>query len=172
MSYERISVSPEFDGPVRERHEYRYKFASKHVLDTDIVLDAACGNGYGRDLLNCWSYIGVDKMESADLIDSTGKYLKVDLNTWTPDFEFDVGVSFETLEHLDDWMNLIKILQMSKRLVIISVPLNEIVGLSDSNPFHKQSFTEGQIYDAFSDWKLVLFDLQDNDTGIWIFRRQ
>ncbi|CAK9884437.1 MAG: hypothetical protein XXXJIFNMEKO3_00823 [Candidatus Erwinia impunctatus] len=34
-----------------ERHESRYHFAAKHLTAEMLVLDCACGSGYGSDIL-------------------------------------------------------------------------------------------------------------------------
>ena len=61
MDYERIDNSKKFDGPVRESHEFRYKFANKYIEKDDSVIDAGCGVGYGKDILKTENYTGVDK---------------------------------------------------------------------------------------------------------------
>lgn len=140
--YEYIQDLPEFDA-VRESHEYRYKLAGQYTKDTDTVLDAACGTGYGRKFLK-GKYVGVDRNGHGTIT--------TDLQTFEPDFEYDVAVSLETIEHLPDYTQHIKNLKKAKRNIIISVPIIPTVGI---NPFHVHDFTEESIKELFSDCKLI-----------------
>ncbi len=161
--YERIDESGRFDGSVRESHEFRYKLAGTYTQPDEIVLDAACGTGYGRQFLRgLWR--GVDK-------EDLGKNLVANLNTWIPDFPFDVLVSLETLEHLENWRNLIDIAHRARRMIILSTPIVPTVG---SNQFHLQDFTKEQIDEALAhpDWQLKQFIVQNEEYGIWVLERK
>ncbi|MFD2879732.1 class I SAM-dependent methyltransferase [Paenibacillus rhizoplanae] len=89
----------------------RYRLAQKFVKDKR-VLDAACGAGYGSKMLQVAGashVLGVDIDEASltnarktyghDQIDyAYGNVNKLELE----DNSFDVVVSFETIEHIDD----------------------------------------------------------------------
>lgn len=145
MSYERISDDPMFDGHVRDSHEYRYEVASRFTTPQDIVLDAACGTGYGRKILRHKKYVGADR---ADLCDN----LVVDLNTWKPDFDYDVMVSLETIEHIDDYTQLVENLKRAKKYFVVSAP---IIPTKHRNPYHVHDFTKDSLKELFGDCKLV-----------------
>ena len=96
----------EFISQAHVRHIMRYVSAAKFLDKNDIVLDAACGTGYGSKILadHCYSVIGVDfdgkaieealkyksarcQFQQADLLTSSlGSMHKI--------------VSIETIEHL------------------------------------------------------------------------
>lgn len=91
------------------KHVERYRYAQKYCENKD-VLDAACGCGYGSNILSevAKSVLGVDYSQEA--IDYAQKYWgaknitfnQFDLNSdLTALGRFDVIVSLETIEHLD-----------------------------------------------------------------------
>ena len=163
MNYERITEHSYFDS-ARSTHIYRYTLASRYIDGYDTVLDAACGIGYGRKIINFKNYYGVDKEYLFKNI------IQADLNTWQPDFGFDVFISFETLEHLENYKNLLQIGKQANRLMIISVP---IVPSKDTNPYHLHDFTKEEMYGLLEDnqWKTAYYEEPDEETGIWILKR-
>ena len=146
MDFERITNDKIFDF-TRESHEYRYELAGKYTKEEDIVLDVACGTGYGKKFLK-GKYIGVDRELLCDNI-------VADLNTWTPDIEFDVAVSFETIEHLENYLNLVEILKKAKKYIVVSAP---IIPTKDRNHFHLQDFTHNELKDLFKDYGEVIHE--------------
>ena len=91
------------------KHVERYLFARRYSRDQS-VLDAACGCGYGSNILSkeADTVLGVDYSQEA--IDYAKKYWiaenisfqRFDLNGDLISLgDFDVIVSFETIEHLD-----------------------------------------------------------------------
>jgi hypothetical protein len=139
-------------------HLYRYTFASRYVEPGDTVLDCACGTGYGKDLLNADTWIGADKIGP----------LVVDLETWIPEFDFDVFVGLETIEHLHDYTAYVQACKRSKRTIVLSTP---IVPTKHVNDFHFQDFTRQQIEDLFSDWTVADYEQQTDTYGLWVFTR-
>lgn len=114
-------------------HLMRYAFALDFIKPTDVVLDGACGSGYGSHILRekAARVVGVDRSEHAI---SWGKahypeveFMQVDFNEPIPlkDKQFDVVISFETIEHV---MNQSTMLSELKRvlkpsgILIISTP--------------------------------------------------
>ena len=91
------------------KHLARYKFAQGFIKKTDKVLDCACGSGYGSKVLieRASKVIGVDISKEA--ISYAKKHYKdeniefyeksIDDLMFKDDY-FDVGVSFETIEHV------------------------------------------------------------------------
>lgn len=120
------------------------------------VLDAACGEGYGSYLMKTWgarSVTGVDidasSVEKAcESFKADGlSYLQHDVQTLPfEDHVFDVVVSLETLEHLDDaemFLQEIKRVLKPGGTVILSCPNDNYYYERDhtKNPFHKRTYT-------------------------------
>ncbi|MGQ9771550.1 MAG: class I SAM-dependent methyltransferase [Thermogutta sp.] len=100
------------DGPrwLTRQHLARYEWAAAMVADK-VVVDAACGTGYGSAMLaraGAKKVIGVDL--AAEAMERAGTYIRHGLEFVLgsvtdlpfPDATFDVYVSFETIEHVED----------------------------------------------------------------------
>lgn len=171
MSYERITMSNEFDGPVRETHEERYRIASKYLHGGEVVLDAGCGIGYGEEVLRKYgrkfTYLGVDKKPIG-----SGKFCDFESGEGLDIKEFDIFIGFEIIEHLDGngVFNFLKIAIKAKKYIILSTPV-----IPNSNPFHKQHFKPETIPNLMSvalDWELERTQIQNGTYGIYIFKRK
>ena len=134
-------------------HINRYNFAKYFINKKDIVLDAACGVGYGSSMMaeKASRVIGIDYSEEAI------KYAK---NHWAkrnilfiqgdllykktyPEQKFNVIVSFETIEHLKDDKKYLKLIAdhlHSKGILFISSPNSEKKHAED-NPWHFRHYT-------------------------------
>jgi ubiquinone/menaquinone biosynthesis C-methylase UbiE/predicted nucleic acid-binding Zn-ribbon protein len=124
---------PEVAGDVELEHLHRYKVAQTYVQNK-IVLDLACGEGYGSNLLamSANQVIGVDIDQNA-VSHAQKKYQKANLSylhgdcSRVPlaDNSVDIVVSFETIEHHDqhlEMMGEIKRVMKADGLCIISSP--------------------------------------------------
>src|SRR5437870_267231 len=100
---------PQLQGDVAYEHLHRYSLALTLCRDK-VVLDVACGEGYGADLLarTAKEVIGVDI--APDVVKHASRaYQRNNLSFRLGDCchlpvasgHFDLVVSFETLEHLD-----------------------------------------------------------------------
>ncbi|MDB4926964.1 bifunctional 2-polyprenyl-6-hydroxyphenol methylase/3-demethylubiquinol 3-O-methyltransferase UbiG [Mucilaginibacter sp.] len=136
-------------------HLHRYGIVLSYI-ENKIVLDIACGEGYGSNLLSskATQVIGVDidldtieearkKYNASNLTFILGSTDKIPVkNSYV-----DVVISFETIEHHDkheEMMNEIKRVLKPDGILIISSP--EKTGEISSNPFHikelsKKEFT-------------------------------
>jgi lipopolysaccharide biosynthesis protein/ubiquinone/menaquinone biosynthesis C-methylase UbiE len=124
---------PNVEGDVQIEHMHRYFVALKLVRDKN-VLDIACGEGYGSNLLadEALSVTGIDI--SSDAIEHARlKYAKENLRFLQGDCtaiplannSVDVVVSFETIEHHDKhkiFLHEIKRVLKPEGLLIISSP--------------------------------------------------
>ena len=116
-------------------HIERYEMARDLLQEGDTVLDATCGIGYGKAVLEWDDYVGVDREPVTAF---TGDFRVEDLDTWEPDFEFSMGLCFETLEHLQNPERWCQIMLRATRLLMISVPT---VPTKHINQWHLHDFT-------------------------------
>ncbi len=132
-------------------HIERYEFATGKLTDTALILDLACGVGYGsrliKDSIAAATVIGVDCCAAA-IEYARVRYSKpglifrvgdaVDFN----DGPFDAVVSLETIEHLqcpDVFMERVAtVLLRPGGLFIGSVPVTPSM---DANPHHLHDFS-------------------------------
>jgi len=169
MSVERIGV----DSWKNEAgHIYRYNLASNWIKDGERVFDVACGIGYGAEIIKktvSINYIGADKTEPVQDFANLGKfYSGIDLDYWEPDFEWDVSVCFETLEHVANPKHLALQVAKAKRLIIVSVPTRPTVHL---NPFHLHDFTVNDVLTLFKDHELLHVEDQPEELShIFVFK--
>lgn len=130
-------------------HIVRYLAARGFISLDDVVIDAACGTGYGTNILSQVAEFvyGYDYNEQA-INTAKSKYnsddvlfQQADLLTKIDYPHADVVVSLETLEHLKDPSVFLKaVYSPLLKFLITSVPTNE---RPEDNPFHVQYFTKG-----------------------------
>ena len=148
-------------------HRYRYELAAKFTEETDTVLDAACGIGYGKDILH-GRWVGADRRPPVGAFE-------VDLHTWRPVFSYDVFVGLETIEHLDVLSHYVNAAKRAQRYIVISTP---IIPTMHFNPYHLHDFTRESLEALFSDWDICHYEPQADPIlgaevyGIWVFGRQ
>lgn len=153
---------------IEPKHIERYKFANKFVTDGDKVLDAACGIGYGSNILaeNASSVLALDNSEEA--LDYCRKYWSAenvvyDVIDLEADFQnkindkFDIIVSLETLEHLEN--------PLIETCMKFSELLNDGGYLVVSHP-HKQKTPRSLKGEHHKHWEidgeLITNELKDN----------
>lgn len=151
-------------------HVHRYQEAVKYIGQGDVILDIACGTGFGTDILashTTGKTIGGDI--SAEAIEQCKKqWLKHNIEFRIvdgtaleyPDNFFDRIVSFETIEHTTSYKKMLsefaRVLKPSG-VLILSTP-NAAITSPDGvigNPFHTQEFRyeelDNLLADQFSD---------------------
>jgi ubiquinone/menaquinone biosynthesis C-methylase UbiE len=145
-------------------HLHRYAFA-KEFIKNKVVLDIACGEGYGSNLLSSEadSVTGVD-IDTRTIIHAAKKYRRKNLRFLQGDVEkipcdthrIDVTISFETLEHTNDHVKMleeIKRVLKPEGILIISTPekktYKDAPG-SELNPFHIKELYEKEFTDLLS----------------------
>ena len=177
-------MSPEWVDPAKvngAKHIARYQYARKFLQPRDIVLDVACGCGYGSQIMSdsCLLVHGVDRNERALGVarrdySVTGKttYGYVNLDTVQRLPPCDVAVSFETIERLENPQRFAELLQeCARRLIILSSPLQDVGSEWHKHPY----FTKEQILDLFKNekWKAVeAFRQKEGPYGIYRIERQ
>lgn len=172
MSIERLG---EEDWEFNKGHIYRYNLVKKYLTNSCKILDVACGIGYGAKILCEESsvnieYVGVDKTKPSNNFLKYGKFIyEIDLNNWTSDFSWDIGVCFETLEHLENPKNLVEELKKSKKLIFVSVPTRPS---KHFNSFHLHDFTVNDILKFFYGLKLIYIEDQKEELShIFVFEK-
>jgi 2-polyprenyl-3-methyl-5-hydroxy-6-metoxy-1,4-benzoquinol methylase len=153
MSLERQEINK--ISPWWGEHLHRYDEVVKSLSGNEIILDIACGSGFGTHLLSTKTtgtvYGGDLSSEAIDLCDNSwnkdnlsyeimdGTKLKFEDNT------FDVVVSFETIEHTKRYHEMIKELKRVVKpngIIYLSTPnikINSPTGIV-TNPYHTQEW--------------------------------
>jgi SAM-dependent methyltransferase len=159
---------------LEEDHMSRYNFAADYVQGKR-VLDIACGSGYGsRSLFDAGavSVDGVDLSESVVEF-ATNKfgcdgvsYCCDSVYTYCVDQPYDVIVSFETIEHVDDYKkalnNLFRLLADEGLLLIsspnrfITSPKADVLTDKPANPYHVMEFNRVEFVAALRDAGFVV----------------
>lgn len=135
-------------------HLARYLFATQ-FCEGKVVLDVACGAGYGADLLDragATSVVGIDISPSAVSYARAryghrgARFLVADCAHLPIETEsIDVLTSFETIEHLRDPEDFVaeacRVLS-SGAIAIISTPNGKVS--KGSNPYHVREFGESE----------------------------
>lgn len=142
-----------------DEHVSRYEFAKLYCEGKD-VLDIACGTGYGSSEIAkiAKSVVGVDiSKESIEFANSNYKlsnlsYVLDDAIYFKKinKMEFDIVISFETIEHLDKigraaYLNNIKKVLKKGGVFIMSTPNKKITSPFSEKPlnkFHVLEFTK------------------------------
>jgi 2-polyprenyl-3-methyl-5-hydroxy-6-metoxy-1,4-benzoquinol methylase len=143
-----------------QRHVNRYKWAVSLLKPGSVVLDAACGSGYGDFiLLNAASkVVGVDvSQEAIDYAVAKAKkqneerlvYSTVDVSELNYQNQFDHVVSLETIEHMDKakqeaFVSRVGIALKVGGSFLVSTPVK------DSQPtteYHSREMTRDEFHD-------------------------
>jgi 2-polyprenyl-3-methyl-5-hydroxy-6-metoxy-1,4-benzoquinol methylase len=146
------------DDPASQRiieiHLRHYEIAARYISGKR-VLDIACGTGYGSQILRlagASTVVGVDAcpdtVQYAEQRYQTDgvKFICADAEQFEWSEQFDVVVSFETIEHL---RHPNKFLERIRRLLVVegdfllSVPLGET---RHFDPYHLHAFTQEEIF--------------------------
>ncbi len=163
-------------GPRADAHVARYALAATYVRKGDLVLDCACGPGYGAAVMASLApggqVIGIDGDPGAIAYaranyDGPGLSYRVGdaaLLDDIPDASVDLIVSMETIEHVKDWLATVRtfrrVLKPDGRL-IASVPDRWVDETeTDPNPHHFHAFD----WDTFSGALGDLFILEKRYT--------
>jgi glycosyltransferase involved in cell wall biosynthesis/SAM-dependent methyltransferase len=148
---------PQIGGEIELEHLHRYHWAAR-FSSAKRVLDIACGEGYGSEILarSAARVIGVDLSEDA-IVHAARKYRSRNLEFLVgschqipvPEGQIDLVVSFETIEHHDrhqEMMREIKRVLSPEGVLIISSPDKYVYSdLADyKNEFHVKELYAGE----------------------------
>ena len=147
--------------PWTGEHLHRYYEAKKYLKEGELVLDLACGSGYGSDILSetkhCIIYGGDIEPEviaecKKDWANNQSLHFEVmdATNLRFDDHFFDKIISLETIEHLTGYQKMVaEFSRVTKPggTVIISTPNIKILspGGKIINPYHTQEFTYDEL---------------------------
>lgn len=175
-----------------DAHVSRYIYAATKIRGGDTVLDAACGLGYGTAVLAACStganFIGVDidpdsityATANFAAVDKTLSYKACDITnlSFLPNHSIDVIVSFETIEHVENYDALLKELRR------VLKPNGRIIGSvpnlwcddtgKDPNPYHFHVFDWNKLQQAVSQYFIIDERLAQNAGGgfkLWNSKR-
>lgn len=156
--------------PGVQEHFERYEFAEKYLKPNFVVLDAACGTGYGSEMLSGT----VNKVISLEISDHALNWAKshhqknniefkqANLNNPIdiPSNYFDAIISFETLEHVENQENMLsefKRMLKPEGLLIISSPDREIITEKGgaNNEFHINELSKREFTDLMKKYFFV-----------------
>lgn len=148
---ERLVPDQPRDDDLYHEHIVRYQFAAQWAQGRR-VLDAGCGAGYGAALLaasGAQSVLGVDiapeaiAYARAHYSGSALSFAVADVAAWDgPTASFDLVVSFEVIEHLEEPASLVaaaRRLLAPGGLFIVSTP--NVATYPPGNPFHRHEMT-------------------------------
>lgn len=168
---------------IYQEHWNRYFFASQFAAGK-VVLDIACGSGYGCDLFlksGAKKVVGVDiSQETIDYCKN--KYHGIDFLQGSvekipmEDKSVDLVVSFETIEHVDEqaqlnFMNEISRILKPDGMVLISTP-NSLV-YPKGNEFHIKELTLDEFTNLIkSKFKNLEMFYQDSIEADYIFSKK
>lgn len=149
---ERI-IPNETTGGALATHLKRYEFVKQFCKDK-VVLDAACGVGYGSNYLAASAKVVVGLDISKEAIAYAKEHYQrqnihfeiADIESLNfPDGYFDTVCSFETIEHLDNLRNFlaeVRRVLKSRGVFILSTPQAKKTFLIPKNPYHKTEFSK------------------------------
>ncbi len=164
---------------IYNEHLIRYELAKKFVSGK-IVLDIACGSGFGAKIL---ARAGAEKVTAVDIDEKTVK--KARNKNWLKNIvyrqgnaenlaekneTFDIIVSFETIEHLknpEKYLKELKRVIKNNGLIFISTPNKKIS--KEKNPFHFKEFEKEEFKEILSKYfKSILLLEQNNGIATFI----
>ncbi len=136
------------EGDVLRMH---YEFAKKYLRADDLVLDVACGKGFGSILLSSYAHQVIGADLSAEFIFEAKKNIHIqNLSFEIQDAckmnfkneSFDSVVSMETIEHINDKKFLSEVYRVlrSNGLFIVSTPQNGS-GSAPLIPYHLREYS-------------------------------
>ncbi|MDD1505870.1 glycosyltransferase, partial [Lysinibacillus sp. CNPSo 3705] len=156
-----IPTVEDIDDEIKIEHLQRYQSVIP-LLKNKVVLDAACGEGYGSEILSTQArqVYGMD-IDEKSITHAKKTYIKSNLDFIVGSIEelpfeddfFDIIVSFETIEHVDEnlqskFLKEIKRVLKKDGLLIISTPNKKVYSdyRNYSNPFHIKEFYMEEFY--------------------------
>lgn len=163
-------VAPSIDG-IRTDHVARYEWAAERLAkNCNTVIDIACGVGYGTNLLARKGFDVVGMDIDAEAIDYARKHYgnprarfeKRDASQPGDLGKYDAAVCFETIEHIQDPRPLLKALRKSVRVLLASVPNEDVFPWFEGLAYHFRHYTRGQFQALLNEcgWDIEVWSMQ------------
>jgi 2-polyprenyl-3-methyl-5-hydroxy-6-metoxy-1,4-benzoquinol methylase len=142
---ERSNEKSTSDNPIVQRHIYAYEQALTFIKGH--ALEVGCGEGYGSKMLRPQAnqYTALDKFEALNKENLAGiefKQMNVPPFKGLMDNTYDVAVSFQVIEHIDDDNLFIKeihrVLKPGAKLVLTTPNIKMSL---TRNPYHVREYT-------------------------------
>ncbi len=147
-----------------ELHFRRYETAARYVKGKR-VLDIACGAGYGSRMLRlagAITVVGVDicpetvQYARKHYQESNMEFVCADAEQFEWSEQFDVIVSFETIEHVphpDKFLERVRRLLVGDGIFLLSVPLGET---RHFDPYHLHAFSQEEVFALLDKTKFLV----------------
>lgn len=169
-------VIPDFMKPTNGlllEHVARYHFSTHYIKGR--ILDLACGSGFGSQMLAKLGKKRIEKIVAVDCDPNTIAYASGRYNHPLVDYRcenavdpllpqklgvFDVIVSFETLEHIEDeqqFLSNVYHLLKPGGVLVLSTPFGKGRGKPCGSPFHVHQLTVDEFKDLFNGYSDVQF---------------
>lgn len=155
---------------VFSRHRFAYEYVQPFVQDKTVI-DVGCGTGYGCKTLaeKAKLVCGIDYDEEAvsycnkNYAAPNIQYIEMDANSLKLDTQFDIAVTFQVIEHmqnLDKFVEQLKQVVKPDGLIFISTPnVKQPQKEKEANPFHfnEMNYTQFQelISEKFSSFEIL-----------------
>ncbi|MDD2943135.1 MAG: methyltransferase domain-containing protein [bacterium] len=163
---------------IRDDHKERYLWVRSQLQETDAVLDAGCGIGYGSMLLS-------EKVRDVHAVDVSEDAIACARRYWensniTHDVQdlhflelpdralYDAVVAFEIIEHLIEprlFLQCVRKHIQPKGRLFISVPNEKKIQHSiELNPFHMRHYTHGEVTELLVECGYTVNAILSQDT--------
>jgi len=175
---------------IRCEHLARYIYASEQIRKrkANLVLDAACGSGYGSYELAKYaqSVLSVDKdLPRLEYQKPNIKHVQTDLNNsnftdaLNLEKKLDAIICFETLEHLEnprEFLDSLAGIIKNTGLLFVSVPNGEYEKIDENdkliNPFHLHKFNEKDIAEMIKECGFEIKRTLYQNTSAQLYRNE
>ncbi len=146
-----------FDTAAYERHFQRYRFFLPHIKKSDVVLDMACGSGYGTDILaaRAKAVYGIDA-DRETIRYAARNHKRPNIRFGVDGAEsfssvnrFDKIISVETIEHLKDPVKFLanarNLLKKDGEIWLTCPVVSDKPSRFEENPFHVSSMARAEL---------------------------
>ncbi|HTX86644.1 MAG TPA: class I SAM-dependent methyltransferase [Candidatus Nanoarchaeia archaeon] len=155
---------------IYDEHLVRYQLAAQ-ISRGKRILDIACGSGYGSKILaeaGAAKVVAIDR--GAEAVGEARRNYgqeKIEFkvgdaeNIAESDREFDMVVSFETIEHLENpekYLAEVARVLKTEGIFLASTPNREVFG--QKNPYHSHEFTRGEFEQILKKYFKNIFILE------------
>lgn len=152
---------------IRRDHLARYEWAAMQLNGTQKVLDIACGVGYGTHVLAEAGHKAMGMDIDPEAIEYARKHWAhpdaefsvQDASAMPTDEHYDVAISFETVEHVEDPLPLLKSLRQCADRLLTSVPNEDVFPYRDGILYHHRHYTKDEFAALLREagWKVMLW---------------